>query len=163
MKEELLKLFKEIENINSKYEIGLTGSLMCSVRGIKTAREPKDLDILVPMDMIDEIVMPDGFVIIDTDTTSGYIDAVTYYNDSTGIKVDVLANVEEENFEIIENVNCGFLNYMIEAKLLYIKNDSSIESKQKHYQDLIALKDHLTKYDLERIDSYKTLILTPKE
>lgn len=123
--QQLLDLSIRIINLNPNS--ALTGSLMLNVRGINKRREATDIDILVTS--IQDINFLDGM----TQNSPQYPDSVQYLLED--IKIDFLVNIDEET-EIVNGINCGMVNKMLDRKYKYSCNDKSVEAREKHRLDL---------------------------
>lgn len=88
--EELLEIAKQTIAMN-ELQFALTGSLMCYARGIKTRREPNDIDLIGELFDMDDLKVPDGFVYHDHDGGGSDLNSVVFKHKETGVKIDFLA------------------------------------------------------------------------
>ena len=136
---QLLEIAKEIIELNKGINAKLTGSLMLAVMGLNKRREAVDIDIIC--DYLCE--KEDGFPIVPKefkecgiDGSRSEVSAIQFKN-SDGLKVEFMYS--EETAQEVNGVACGELNWLIEAKQKYAKNDKDEQSKAKHALDLAYL------------------------
>ena len=136
---QLLEIAKEIIELNKGIKPKLTGSLMLAVMGLNKRREAVDIDIIC--DYLCE--KEDGFPIVPKefkecgiDGSRSEVSAIQFKN-SDGLKVEFMYS--EETAQEVNGVACGGLNWLIEAKQKYAKNDKDEQSKAKHALDLAYL------------------------
>lgn len=70
------------------------------------------------------------------------VEAIQFVN-SEGVKVEFMQS--NEGTELINGVPCGNVDYLIQLKEYYVKNDKYQPSIEKHKLDL----EYLFKYNLE--------------
>lgn len=138
-KDELLEIAKHIIELNSK-QFALTGSLMCFARGIKTRREPTDIDMIGELPDVKSIAVPSGFEYYEQNGGGSDLMSVVFKHNKTGVKIDFLA-LDGEEFEETEDGNLVLANLqkMVSIKIFHANNDHNIESRKKHLDDLLEL------------------------
>ena len=142
--ENLIQIAKEAIALNCN--AALTGSLMCHMRGIKTRREPHDIDIVMYIDPELRCKAPLGFWEYESIGNSSDPQAISFQN-SEGIKIDFLHS-EENDFEKINGVMCANFDRMFFVKQQYAQTDRNDESRQKHNKDVEFIFDlEATKYN----------------
>ena len=137
----LLEIAKWVTDNNF---VGLTGSMMFKLRGIDLEREPNDLDFVGfegTQNCIDKIKVPKGFFYKYQDGAGSEVNSVIFYNKELGIKLDFMHSKEDIDFDL--EIPLGDLQECIQAKIRYVKNDKSNESKAKHLMDLQKLKPYM--------------------
>lgn len=139
-KDELLEIAKQTIQMN-KHRFALTGSLMCYCRGIKTRREPTDIDLIGDVSVVGDIEVPEGFVYYDQEGGGSDLQSVVFKHKDLGVKIDFLYSETGEDWEDTEDENLilGDLQEMISAKINYAQNDNHIESRLKHLEDLLEM------------------------
>ncbi len=138
----LLAIAKDVLRLNSDISAKLSGSLMLALMGLNKRREASDIDIVC--DFLHEKeeglpIVPSGFFIVGMAGSRSAVDAIQFEN-AEGLKIEFMYS--EESSEIIEDVKCGSLKHLIDAKKSYAKNDISLESKTKHELDLAFLYEN---------------------
>jgi len=125
---ELLEIAKNVLEMNKELNPMLTGSLMLYVRGIDKRREAHDIDILVNQIDYSLIKVPDEFY----QCSPCYPDAIQFTDDK--IKIDFL--LSEETPELINQINCGSVKFMMDTKYRYSQQTQYQGEAQKHLLDL---------------------------
>ena len=136
---QLLEIAREIIELNKGINAKLTGSLMLAVMGMNKRREAADIDIICDYLCKKEDgfpIVPKEFKECGIDGSRSEVNAIQFKN-SDGLKVEFMYS--EETAKEINGVACGELNWLIEAKQEYAKNDKDEQSKAKHTLDLAYL------------------------
>ena len=124
---ELLQIANRIMLNNSHLNPALTGSLMLSIRNIDKRRDAKDIDILV--NDLNTVNCIEGM----DQKTPVYPDSVRYVIGE--LHIDFLPCINE-NIELVNNVRCGSVENMLNAKYKYYTEDKIGTSSKKHFEDL---------------------------
>ena len=101
--EEKIELAKLIIGLNNDM-FALSGSLMCYVRGIKTRREPTDIDMVGQYGDLSDIIVTKDFEFLECKGRGSEINCIMYIHKPTGIKIDFIYS--EEEFESINDILC---------------------------------------------------------
>ena len=138
---ELLEIAKEVISKNNKLNAKLSGSLMLYNMGLNKRRNATDIDIICEClyeDPKDDGFpwIPKGFKLADLDGSRSDVNAMQFIN-SDGLKIEFMSS--EENGGLINDIPCAELSKMVLSKLRYSKGDITIESRNKHLEDLIYL------------------------
>ena len=137
----LLEIAKWVTDNNS---VGLTGSMMFKLRGIDLGRESNDLDFIGfegTEYKIGELKVPEGFLYRSKEGGGSDVRSVVFFNEELNVKLDFMYSEEEIDFDL--EIPLGDLQECIQAKIRYVKNDKSNESKAKHLMDLQKLKPYM--------------------
>ena len=133
---QLFEIAKEVIEKNKDIGAKLTGSLMLAVMGLAKRREAADIDIICDYLCEKEEGLPNvpkGFYIVSMDGGRSEVEAIQFINDNS-IKVEFMTS--EESAIMINDIKCGGVEWLIEAKQRYAKNDKNDQSREKHELDL---------------------------
>ena len=138
--DQLLELAKQIVALNPDINIGVTGSLMLSMRGVYLGRDPKDIDFVCSHIKSDDGTKFDGLNLPEGSEKRrpSYPDSASYtipLPDGSGdVQVDFLVSIEQ--IEVVDNMPLGEVKKLLEAKVSYMMNDQSQDSRAKHSMDI---------------------------
>jgi predicted metal-dependent phosphotriesterase family hydrolase len=132
--EEILKLAKEVLELNKQYDLAIGGSICLKMMGIDLGRNPLDIDIVSKESMLDlKLVVPEGWY----QYTGRTANRAVFKNDSNYIKIEFLYSPSGST-TIIDGIKCDNLNSIIDAKKLYISK--GVNSSKKHQDDLAIIE-----------------------
>lgn len=151
----LVRIAEKILESNPKYILGISGSLMMAIRGLRSVRTAhSDLDIIVNNppsndgdDRIEkDFIMPEGFELQELPYESDDYPVLARYKcecDPYPIKVDILCGVKDSIDDANFNWPVGSLEKAIEWKERFILGElDSDESKLKQFIDIVDLANH---------------------
>lgn len=151
----LVRVAEKILESNPKYILGISGSLMMAIRGLRPVRTAhSDLDIVVnnpPSNDNDDriekdFIMPEGFELQELPYKSDDYPVLARYKcecDPYPIKVDILCGVKDSIDDVNFNWPVGSLEKAIEWKERFILGElDSDESKLKQFIDIVDLANH---------------------
>lgn len=134
---ELLGVYKQVQDLNKNvYGLCLGGSLMLAVRGLTKRRPAKDIDIILyDYGMMNDLVLPEGFKLVETKERARYVDCIQYTY--LGIKIDFLEC--GVSLDTVDGIKCASVESLIIAKASYLAAKLSDDVRTKHARDLINL------------------------
>lgn len=139
---ELLSIAIGVISMNESIGAKLSGSLMLSFMGINKRRKSCDIDIICS-ELYEygegSPVVPKEFKRVSVDGSKSDVSAIQFIN-KDGLKIEFMYS-EEEGI-LFNDVPCGNIEYLIEAKERYASMDKNEESKEKHTLDLKYLYEN---------------------
>lgn len=132
--EEILKLVKEVLELNKQYDLAIGGSVCLKLMGIDLGREPQDIDIASKESILNlRLSVPEGWYQYTGQTANRAI----FKNDSSYIKIEFLYSPSEKT-TIIDGIKCDNLSSIVDAKKLYASR--GVNSSKKHQDDLAIIE-----------------------
>ena len=134
----MVRLAKEVVDLNKNISPAVTGSLMLKLRGYDIGREPVDLDIIVSElynTKEGRPIVPEGFKLKSVD--SGSSPESMKYFDENGFKIEFLFSVED--VDEVDGIPLGGVRELLLAKIKYGLGDNNENSRKKHLNDIIKI------------------------